>query len=35
MFEFKEEVKAEEIMDVRFPFPGYPAMSLQIDADYI
>jgi hypothetical protein len=35
MFEFKEEAKAEEIMDVRFPFPGYPAMSLQIDADYI
>jgi Stress responsive A/B Barrel Domain len=33
MFEFKEEVKAQEIMDVRFSSLGYPAMSLQIDAD--
>jgi hypothetical protein len=28
MFDFKEEVKAEEIMDVRFSFPGSLATSL-------
>jgi hypothetical protein len=33
MFDFKEEVKAEEIMYVRFSFPGNLATSLQIDAD--
>jgi len=33
MFDFKEEVKAEEIMDVRFSSPRNLATSLQIDAD--